>query len=38
MVEQSICIVTALNPCIGYTNATQVAQEALASGKSVYEA
>ncbi|MFH1975336.1 MAG: aspartate ammonia-lyase [Pseudomonadota bacterium] len=37
MVEQSIGIVTALNPYIGYTNATQVAQEALASGKSVYD-
>ncbi|MBI2296776.1 MAG: aspartate ammonia-lyase [Betaproteobacteria bacterium] len=37
LVEHSIGIVTALNPYIGYTNATQVAQEALASGKSVYE-
>jgi aspartate ammonia-lyase len=35
-VEHSIGIVTALNPFIGYTNATEVAQEALASGKSVY--
>ena len=25
------------NPLIGYANATQVAQEALATGKSVYE-
>jgi len=29
LVENSIGIVTALNPYIGYTNATQVAQEAL---------
>jgi aspartate ammonia-lyase len=36
-VENSIGIVTALNPYIGYTNATEVAQEALATGKSVYE-
>jgi aspartate ammonia-lyase len=35
-VEHSIGIVTALNPYIGYTNATEVAQEALATGKSVY--
>jgi aspartate ammonia-lyase len=37
MVENSIGIVTALNPYIGYANATQVAQEALASGRSVAE-
>jgi aspartate ammonia-lyase len=37
MVENSIGLVTALNPLIGYANATQIAQEALASGKSVYE-
>ncbi len=37
IVENSIGIVTALNPYIGYSNATEVAQEALASGKSVYE-
>src|SRR5262249_18409952 len=36
-VEHSIGIVTALNPYIGYTNATQIAQEALASGGSVYD-
>jgi aspartate ammonia-lyase len=36
-VENSIGIVTALNPYIGYANATNVAQEALASGRSVYE-
>jgi hypothetical protein len=33
--KNSIGIVTALNPYIGYTNATQVAQQALASGRSV---
>src|SRR5262249_38252419 len=37
LVEHSIGIVTALNPYIGYTNATQVAQEALVTGKSVYD-
>jgi len=36
-VENSIGIVTALNPYIGYANATQVAQEAHATGKSVYD-
>ena len=36
-VEQSIGIVTALNPRIGYERATEVAQEALATGKSVYD-
>ncbi len=36
-VEHSIGIVTALNPYIGYTNATAVAQEALTTGKSVYD-
>jgi aspartate ammonia-lyase len=35
-VESSIGIVTALNPYIGYANATQVAQEAHATGRSVY--
>src|SRR5271165_588773 len=35
-VEHSIGIVTALNPYIGYANATEVAQEALATGQSVY--
>jgi len=35
-VENSIGVVTALNPYIGYANATDVAQEALATGKSVY--
>jgi aspartate ammonia-lyase len=37
IVENSIGIVTALNPYIGYTAATEVAQEALVTGKSVYE-
>jgi aspartate ammonia-lyase len=37
MVEHSIGIVTALNPYIGYTHATAVAQEALATGQSVYD-
>jgi len=37
IVENSICVVTALNPYIGYANATQIAQEALASGRSVYD-
>src|SRR6185503_1397672 len=36
-VKHSIGIVTALNPYIGYSNATQVAQEALATGRSVAE-
>jgi len=36
-VENSIGIVTALNPYIGYAHATQVAQEAHATGKSVYD-
>jgi aspartate ammonia-lyase len=36
-VEHSIGIVTALNPWIGYTNATEIAQEALVSGRSVYD-
>jgi aspartate ammonia-lyase len=36
-VERSIGIVTALNPYIGYDNATAVAREALASGRSVYD-
>jgi aspartate ammonia-lyase len=36
-VEQSIGIVTALVPAIGYENASQVAKEALESGRGVYE-
>src|SRR5207237_10074588 len=35
-VENSIGVVTALNPYIGYANATEVANEALLTGKSVY--
>jgi len=37
MVENSIGLVTALNPYIGYEKSTQVADEALGSGRSVYE-
>src|SRR3954463_12643203 len=36
-VERSIGIVTALNPYIGYANATEIAQQALVSNQSVYE-
>src|SRR3990172_787148 len=36
-VEHSIGIVTALNPYIGYENATAIAQEAHATGQSVYD-
>ena len=37
LVVNSIGLVTALNPHIGYDNSTIVAKEALESGKSVYE-
>jgi aspartate ammonia-lyase len=37
LVDNSIGVVTALNPYIGYANATQIAQEALATGRSVAE-
>ena len=37
MVENSIGLVTALNPYIGYEKSTLVANEALQSGRSVYE-
>ena len=37
MVKNSIGIVTALNPYIGYKNSTKVAKEALATGGSVYD-
>jgi aspartate ammonia-lyase len=37
LVEQSIGVVTALVPSIGYENATSVAKEALESGRGVYE-
>ncbi|WP_457963657.1 aspartate ammonia-lyase [Arthrobacter sp. D1-29] len=36
-VQQSIGLVTALNPHLGYTTATAIAQEALATGKGVAE-
>ena len=36
-VEDSIGVVTALNPYIGYANATEIAREALASGRGVSE-
>src|SRR5436853_1209967 len=36
-VEHSIGVVTALNPYIGYANATEVAQLALTNGRSVYD-
>jgi len=36
-VEQSIGIVTALVPVIGYEHATSVAKEALETGRGVYE-
>ncbi len=37
MVENSIGIVTALNPCIGYENSTSIAKEALDNDLSVYK-
>ena len=37
LVEQSIGIVTALVPVIGYAKATEIAKEALESGRGVYE-
>ena len=37
MVKNSIGIVTALNPYIGYKNSTKIAKEALQTGKSVYD-
>jgi len=37
MVEQSIGLVTALNPYTGYEKSTQIANEALQSGRTVYE-
>lgn len=37
MVMNSIGIVTALNPYIGYKNSTVIAKEALETGKSVYD-
>ena len=37
MVRNSIGIVTALNPYIGYKNSTEIAKEALQTGRSVYD-
>ncbi len=37
LVENSIGLVTALNPYIGYKNSTEIAKEALATGGSVYK-
>ena len=37
LMDDSIGVVTALNPYIGYVNATQIAQEALLSGRGVAE-
>ncbi len=36
-VERSIRIITALNPCIGYSNATAIAKEALESGSAILD-
>jgi aspartate ammonia-lyase len=36
-VENSIGLVTALVPTLGYDNATEIAAEALVSGRGVYE-
>ena len=36
-VRNSIGIVTALNPIIGYKNSTKIAKEAMSTGKGVYE-
>jgi aspartate ammonia-lyase len=37
LVENSIGLVTALNPVIGYEKSTQLAKEALETNKGVYE-
>jgi len=37
MIKNSIGIVTALNPVIGYENSSRIAKEALETGKSVYD-
>jgi aspartate ammonia-lyase len=37
LVENSIGVVTALNPYIGYQNATDIAREALNTGRKVYD-
>ncbi|MFC4666366.1 aspartate ammonia-lyase [Falsiporphyromonas endometrii] len=36
-IKNSVGIVTALNPIIGYKNSTKIAKEAMATGKGVYE-
>lgn len=37
LVQESISLVTALNPVIGYKHSTEIAKEALKTGKSVYD-
>jgi aspartate ammonia-lyase len=37
MVERSIGLVTALNPVLGYETCTELARDALSTGKSVYD-
>ncbi|MCY1350769.1 Aspartate ammonia-lyase [compost metagenome] len=37
LMENSIGLITALNPYIGYENATRIAKEALESGRGVLE-
>lgn len=37
LMRNSISIVTALNPVIGYKNSTKIAKEAMATGKSIYD-
>lgn len=37
LVHNSIGVVTALNPVIGYKNSTKIAKEAMETGRSVYE-
>ncbi len=37
LVENSIGLVTALNPVLGYENSSKIAKEALETGKSVYD-
>lgn len=36
-IQQSVGIVTALNPIIGYKNSTKIAKEAMETGRGVYE-
>ena len=36
-VHNSIGVVTALNPVIGYKNSTKIAKEAMETGRSVYD-